>query len=129
MTPTFIYKPNDHQEVSLGNIGFDLGSVRGVTIIACGTSYYAALVAKYWIESLVHIPVRPMLLPNFVTGASMSEGGLALFLFHNREKLLDTLVHSVMHIARNKKSSQLLMFLRALLPESIRYCKLMQDQR
>lgn len=28
-----------------------------VLILACGTSYYAGLTAKYWIESIAHIPV------------------------------------------------------------------------
>lgn len=30
--------------------------VKGIQIVACGTSYHAGLVAKYWLESLVGIP-------------------------------------------------------------------------
>ncbi|HEY5646184.1 MAG TPA: glutamine--fructose-6-phosphate transaminase (isomerizing) [Pseudomonadales bacterium] len=33
-----------------------LDNTRAVTIAACGTSYYAGLVAKYWIEELAGIP-------------------------------------------------------------------------
>jgi len=33
-----------------------LDATRAVTIVACGTSYYAGLVAKYWIEELAGIP-------------------------------------------------------------------------
>ncbi|TNF81135.1 MAG: glutamine--fructose-6-phosphate transaminase (isomerizing) [Gammaproteobacteria bacterium] len=33
-----------------------LDATRAVTIAACGTSYYAGLVAKYWIEELAGIP-------------------------------------------------------------------------
>ena len=33
-----------------------LDSVQGVHIIACGTSYHAGLVAKYWLESLARVP-------------------------------------------------------------------------
>ncbi|MGB5165024.1 MAG: glutamine--fructose-6-phosphate transaminase (isomerizing) [Woeseiaceae bacterium] len=33
-----------------------LDKTRGVHIIACGTSYHAGLVARYWIESLCRIP-------------------------------------------------------------------------
>ncbi len=33
-----------------------LGGVRGVLIVACGTSYHAGLVARYWIESLAQVP-------------------------------------------------------------------------
>ncbi len=32
------------------------GSVKGVHIIACGTSYHAGMVGRYWLESLAGIP-------------------------------------------------------------------------
>ncbi|RCS28548.1 SIS domain-containing protein, partial [Rhodanobacter denitrificans] len=34
-----------------------LRDVRGLHIIACGTSYHAGLVAKYWIEEYARLPV------------------------------------------------------------------------
>jgi len=34
-----------------------LGNVDSLLILACGTSYYAGLIAKFWIESLAQIPV------------------------------------------------------------------------
>jgi glucosamine--fructose-6-phosphate aminotransferase (isomerizing) len=33
-----------------------LAAARGVLIVACGTSYHAGLVARYWIESLAQVP-------------------------------------------------------------------------
>jgi glucosamine--fructose-6-phosphate aminotransferase (isomerizing) len=33
-----------------------LDDVKGVHIVACGTSYHAGLVARYWLESLARIP-------------------------------------------------------------------------
>ncbi len=33
-----------------------MARVRAVTIVACGTSYHAGLVAKYWIESMAGLP-------------------------------------------------------------------------
>jgi len=35
-----------------------LRGVKRVLLIACGTSYYSALTAKYWIESLARLPVQ-----------------------------------------------------------------------
>jgi len=35
-----------------------LQRTRGLHIVACGTSYHAGLVGKYWIESLARIPVQ-----------------------------------------------------------------------
>ena len=35
-----------------------LKGVRKVLILACGTSYYSGLTAKYWIESLARVPTQ-----------------------------------------------------------------------
>lgn len=35
-----------------------LKKVKGVQIVACGTSYHAGMVAKYWIESLASLPCQ-----------------------------------------------------------------------
>jgi glucosamine--fructose-6-phosphate aminotransferase (isomerizing) len=35
-----------------------LRDIEGVQIIACGTSYYAGLVAKYWLESIARLPTN-----------------------------------------------------------------------
>ncbi|MGJ8668372.1 MAG: glutamine--fructose-6-phosphate transaminase (isomerizing) [Oceanococcus sp.] len=35
-----------------------LGKARNVHIVACGTSYHAGMVARYWIESLAGLPVN-----------------------------------------------------------------------
>ena len=36
--------------------GAVLGDIESVQILACGTSYYAGLTARYWIEALAGIP-------------------------------------------------------------------------
>ncbi len=38
--------------------GTGLRKVKSVLILACGTSYYSGLVAKYWIESLARLPTQ-----------------------------------------------------------------------
>ncbi|MCZ6889322.1 MAG: glutamine--fructose-6-phosphate transaminase (isomerizing) [Gammaproteobacteria bacterium] len=40
-------------------------ATRGVTIVACGTAYYAACVARYWIEELVGIPCQAEIASEF----------------------------------------------------------------
>ena len=37
---------------------FDFGTLERVTISACGTAYYAGLVAKYWFERFARLPVE-----------------------------------------------------------------------
>ncbi len=48
-------------EVTLPEIGLDdqaLGKIKRIFLVACGTSWHAALVAKYWIEKWARIPVE-----------------------------------------------------------------------
>src|SRR4029079_5076542 len=39
-------------------LAFDFRKVDRVSIAACGTAYYAALVARYWFEQFAHLPVE-----------------------------------------------------------------------
>lgn len=47
-----------NQQINLPNFPFDLAQFNKITIIACGTSYYAAKAAKYLIEYLAKISVE-----------------------------------------------------------------------
>jgi glucosamine--fructose-6-phosphate aminotransferase (isomerizing) len=44
--------------VALARLPFDLAALPKVTLVACGTSYYAAQVARGWIEKLARIPAE-----------------------------------------------------------------------
>ncbi len=47
--------------VDLPEIGLDRAAINGIeriALVACGTSWHAALIAKYWIEKWVGIPVE-----------------------------------------------------------------------
>ena len=44
--------------VSLPDGAFDFASLDRLTISACGTAYYAGLVAKYWFEKWARLPVE-----------------------------------------------------------------------
>jgi glucosamine--fructose-6-phosphate aminotransferase (isomerizing) len=44
--------------VQLPDLGIDLTKLERVTLSACGTAYYAGLVAKYWIERYARLPVE-----------------------------------------------------------------------
>ena len=43
--------------VNLPHLGFDPKEISRLTLVACGTSYYACLTAKYWFETIARIPV------------------------------------------------------------------------
>ena len=64
----------------------DLASVPRVTIIACGTAYYAGLVAKYWFEKYARVSVEVDIASEFrYREAAMPEGGLAIFISQSGE--------------------------------------------
>ncbi len=44
--------------VDLRRYGFDAAGLETVTILACGTSFHAGMVAKYWLESIAGLPVH-----------------------------------------------------------------------
>ncbi len=74
------------QVVSLPQIDFDLGSIRRVTIVACGTSYYAGMVAKYWFERFARLPVDIDVASEFrYRDPVLEPGGLALFISQSGE--------------------------------------------
>ncbi len=64
----------------------DLESVERLTIVACGTSFYAGLVAKYWIEQFARVPVDIDVASEFRYRNPVLElGGLALFISQSGE--------------------------------------------
>jgi glucosamine--fructose-6-phosphate aminotransferase (isomerizing) len=65
---------------------FDLSSIKRVTIVACGTSFYAGMVAKYWFEQFARVPVDLDVASEFRYRAPVMEpGGLALFISQSGE--------------------------------------------
>jgi len=74
------------QSIALPQIDFDLTSVNRITIVACGTSYYAGMVAKYWIEHFARLPVDIDVASEFrYRDPVMEPGGLALFISQSGE--------------------------------------------
>ena len=62
------------------------GIVDRLTIVACGTSYYAGLVAKYWVEQFARVPVDIDVASEFRYREPVLEpGGLALFISQSGE--------------------------------------------
>jgi glucosamine--fructose-6-phosphate aminotransferase (isomerizing) len=74
------------QSVALPQIDFDLSTINRITIVACGTSYYAGMVAKYWIEAFARLPVDIDVASEFrYRDPVLEDGGLALFISQSGE--------------------------------------------
>lgn len=86
---TFVNPAN--RSVTLPPLGFDLASINKMTLIACGTSFYACIIAKYWFEKIAKISVEVDIASEFrYREAPMEEGGAALFISQSGETI-DTL--------------------------------------
>lgn len=69
----------------------DLAKADRLTLIACGTSYYACMTAKYWFESLARIPVDVDIASEYRYRDPVSpENGVAIFISQSGETI-DTL--------------------------------------
>ncbi len=72
--------------VHLPHLPFDLAKVNRVTLIACGTSFHAALVAKYWLEKIARVSCEVDIASEFrYRAADMPAGELAVFISQSGE--------------------------------------------
>jgi len=80
---------------------FDWKAIKRLSISACGTAYYAGLVAKYWFERFARMPVEIDIASEFrYRGAPLEPGDLAIFISQSGETA-DTL--ATLRYAREHK--------------------------
>ncbi|SFP34258.1 glutamine--fructose-6-phosphate transaminase (isomerizing) [Qipengyuania nanhaisediminis] len=80
------YLRQSDNSVALPQFDFDISSIRRVTIVACGTSYYAGMVAKYWFEQFARVPVDIDVASEFrYREPVLEDNGLSLFISQSGE--------------------------------------------
>ena len=68
------------------NLPFDFRNLNRISIAACGTAYYAGMIAKYWFERFAHLPVEVDIASEFrYRSAPLGEGGLSIFVSQSGE--------------------------------------------
>jgi glucosamine--fructose-6-phosphate aminotransferase (isomerizing) len=83
------------------NLPFDWRKIKRLSISACGTAFYAGLVAKYWFERFARMPVEIDIASEFrYRGAPLEPGDLAIFISQSGETA-DTL--ATLRYAREHK--------------------------
>ena len=74
------------KEIALENLNVDFGALKRLTIIACGTSYYAGMTAKYWFEQIARLPVECDVASEYrYREAPIGPGEAALFISQSGE--------------------------------------------
>jgi len=90
-TLSAFYDPNSNY-MKIPEVAFNPGLLPKLTIVAAGTSYYAGMIAKYWLEGLARLPVEVDIASEFrYRNSVLPDGGAALFISQSGESL-DTLM-------------------------------------
>ncbi len=89
------------RSITLPPMPFDLAKVERITAVACGTAYYACLVAKYWIEQLARVAVDTDVGSEYrYREPPLAPGGLGIFVSQSGETA-DTL--APLRFCKNQK--------------------------
>ena len=95
----YYYNPI-RRRIVLPPLPFRISGVPRITIVAAGTSFYAGMLAKYWLERIARLSVEVDIASEFrYRQPEMSPGGVALFISQSGETL-DTL--EALRYARSK---------------------------
>ena len=72
--------------INLPELPFDLTQVTRFTVTACGTAFYAGMVAKYWLEQLARVPVEADIASELrYRQAPLPEGGVMIVVSQSGE--------------------------------------------
>lgn len=75
-----------HTGLHFRPLPFALENVSRLTIVACGTAFYAGMVAKYWFETIARIPVELDIASEFrYRQPPMPKDGISLFISQSGE--------------------------------------------
>jgi len=92
-----------NNKINLPNFNFDLRTINKITIIACGTSYYAGMIAKYLIEHIAGVEVEVDIASEFrYRNTPFREDNLMIFVSQSGETA-DTLASLKYAKANNQK--------------------------
>ena len=65
---------------------FDFRALKRISIAACGTAYYAGMVARYWFEQFAHLPVDVDIASEFrYREVPLDPGALSIFVSQSGE--------------------------------------------
>ncbi|MFY7782042.1 MAG: glutamine--fructose-6-phosphate transaminase (isomerizing), partial [Tagaea sp.] len=79
------------RRVTLPDLPVDLATLSRLQMVACGTSFYAGLVGRYWIERLARLPVDVDIASEFrYRDPILEKGGMSMFVSQSGETI-DTL--------------------------------------
>ena len=80
------YIDMDNGTLNMPNLPYDLASISNVTLVACGSSYYAGLISRDWFEKFTNIKVDVEIASEFrYREPPMDSSGLTIFISQSGE--------------------------------------------
>ena len=80
------YIDMDSGVLNIPNLPYDLSTISNVTLVACGSSYYAGLIARDWFEKFTNVKVDVEIASEFrYRAAPMVSNGLTIFISQSGE--------------------------------------------
>ena len=80
------YYDQENSQLNFSNLNIDFKSITKITLVACGSSYYAAMLAKYWLEKFTELPIEVDIASEFrYRDSYLPKNGLAIFLSQSGE--------------------------------------------
>lgn len=99
------YYDIETKELLFDEIDINWKTLSKITLVACGSSYYSAMVSKYWIEQYVDVAVEVDIASEFrYRNGYLPENGLCIFLSQSGETA-DTL--AALRYAKTRKQKTL----------------------
>ncbi|MBX9977187.1 MAG: glutamine--fructose-6-phosphate transaminase (isomerizing) [Alphaproteobacteria bacterium] len=94
---------HDADHLHMPNVNIPFNEVHRISIIACGTSYYAAMVAKYWFEAFARIQVDVDIASEFRYRSPVFTSNHYCFFISQSGETSDTL--AAMELARHHSTT------------------------
>ena len=92
------------REVTLPDLAVDFAAAPRITLVACGTSHHACMIARYWMERIAKLPAETDVASEFrYREPGLGPGGIALFVSQSGETA-DTLAALRHARARGQKT-------------------------
>jgi glucosamine--fructose-6-phosphate aminotransferase (isomerizing) len=80
------YYDSSTKQLYFPNLNIDFPKLSKITLVACGTSYYAAMIAKYWLEEFINLPIEVDIASEFrYRNSYLPENALCIFLSQSGE--------------------------------------------
>ena len=79
------YCARNDNKIAFPKINHDFTKVKNVTFVACGSSYYASLIAKNWFENIANINCKIEIASEFIYNSHYKNSDLVIFISQSGE--------------------------------------------